>query len=184
MLDQLIKKILKRAAGSPPFDPSTLNDTVATKTDWFPIEDSGANFRTHKLVKISEDRMEFQATIGVKLFCMVFVLVGCCAISYFLYKNYPLNQSELTIKNYPYIIVGLVFLASGLCFLYFASIPRVVDKQERFFWKGKIPPSKVFDKGSLKGCCELDNIYALQIISKYCSGNKSSYFSYELNIVL
>ena len=31
---------------------------------------------------------------------------------------------------------------------------------------------------------KLDSIHALQLISEYCRGNKSSYYSYELNLVM
>ena len=42
----------------------------------------------------------------------------------------------------------------------------------------------VYDKEELKAFTKLDDIHAIQLISEYISGKKSSYYSYELNLVL
>jgi len=45
-------------------------------------------------------------------------------------------------------------------------------------------PDQVFNKDLIKHLAPLDQVHALQLVSEYCSGNKSSYYSYELNLVL
>ena len=42
----------------------------------------------------------------------------------------------------------------------------------------------VYDKEELKAFIKLEDIHAIQLISEYISGEKSSYYSYELNLVL
>ncbi len=67
---------------------------------------------------------------------------------------------------------------------YFGTSPIVFDKYKSSFWKGRKSPDEVSERKEIKYFTELANIHALQIISEYCSGNKSSYYSYELNLVL
>ncbi len=42
----------------------------------------------------------------------------------------------------------------------------------------------MFDRNQLAGFSELDDVHSVQIISEYCRSDKSSYYSYELNLVL
>jgi hypothetical protein len=38
--------------------------------------------------------------------------------------------------------------------------------------------------GNPKDMCKLEDVHAIQLLREYCRGNKSSYYSYELNLVL
>jgi hypothetical protein len=82
------------------------------------------------------------------------------------------------------MLIGLVFAGVGGGLLYFGTAPIVFDKRERYFWKGRKGPRDVFNPKSLKNLVEIGQIHALQLISEYCRGDKSSYYSYELNLVL
>ena len=53
-----------------------------------------------------------------------------------------------------------------------------------FFWKGWKAPDEVFDKKTLKHYAKLEKIHALQLISGHVTGGRSSFHSYELNLVL
>jgi hypothetical protein len=68
--------------------------------------------------------------------------------------------------------------------LYFGTTPIVFDKYQGCFWKGRKVPNGVSDSQGIKYFARLDEIHALQLISEYCRGNKSSYYSYELNLIL
>ena len=68
--------------------------------------------------------------------------------------------------------------------LYFGTAPIVFDKLSAHFWKGRKSPQDVGDVRSLKHAAEFSQIHALQILAEYVRGNKSSYYSYELNLVL
>ena len=52
------------------------------------------------------------------------------------------------------------------------------------YWKGRKSPREVFNKSELKNFAELDDVHAIQLISEFVRGNKTSYHSYELNLVL
>ncbi len=62
--------------------------------------------------------------------------------------------------------------------------PIVFDKQSGYFWKGRKNPGEVYRPEAIKCWAELENIHALQLISEHCRSDKSSYYSYELNLVM
>ena len=57
------------------------------------------------------------------------------------------------------------------------------DKRRGYFWKSRKWPEDEVGHVS-KGCVRMDEIHTLQLVSEYCSGSKSSFYSYELNLVL
>lgn len=181
MFRKLIEK-LKQARE--PFDPTVFDDPVAAETKWTPVKGGGANFRTHKLVQAGENRMEFRATVGSILFSMVFLLAGLGISTGFLVSQLSAGTFAFEAKMILPVLFGLLFAAAGGLLLYFATIPIIYDKRSGFFWKGWKMPDRSYVKNSSKKVARLDDIYALQIISEYCSSSKSSYYSYELNIVL
>jgi hypothetical protein len=67
---------------------------------------------------------------------------------------------------------------------YFGAAPIVFDKRKGSYWKGRTSPYDVRHTSELKDHAPLDRIHALQLISEHVRGNKSSYYSYELNLVL
>ena len=82
------------------------------------------------------------------------------------------------------MLIGLALMAVGGFLFYQGTAPIVFDQRTGFFWKGRKTPDVIIGQESLKHFTELDQIHALQLISEYCRGNKSSYYSYELNLVL
>lgn len=83
----------------------------------------------------------------------------------------------------PLVLFGLIFLFVGGGLFYFSSVPVVFDKRKGFFWKGRKSPDDVADLNNCKHCVRLGEIHALQIVAEQIKG-KSSYSSYELNLVL
>ncbi len=166
------------------FDPSSFNDPIAMQTKWTPAKGGGASFRTHKLVNINSYRMEFRVSAGAVVFYLMFLLMGLSVMIIFSIANFSANDKPPFIAIIMPLSVGLVFTIIGACMLYFGTAPIVFDKQKGFFWKGRKAPDEVFDKTTIKHFTELENIHALQLISEYCRGNKSSYYSYELNLIL
>lgn len=181
MIKAIIEKIKSFIQPGAAFDPAQFNDPVALKTQWVPAKGGGTNFRTHKLVLIDSNRIVVKATAGAVLFYSIFLVVGIALVV-------GLSASAM-IKGTPFreiimpAFVGLIFALIGGCMFYFGTVPIVFDKQKRLFWKGRKAPDEVFDKSSLKDFAELEDIYALQLVSEYCRGNKSSFYSYELNLV-
>jgi hypothetical protein len=166
------------------FDPSGLNDPIAMQTEWTPAKGGGASFRTHYLVSVDPNRLEFKASLRSKAFCSVFILMGLMAMIVFPLAGSSSGSFSFSIEMIMPALIGLVFVVVGGFLFYFGISPIVFDKYKASFWKGRKAPDEVSDRKEIKYFTELANIHALQIISEYCSGNKSSYYSYELNLVL
>jgi hypothetical protein len=167
------------------YDPSLLNDPIATKTQWTPLKSGGSNFRTHKLVMVNLNRYEFKASLGAKLFYLVFFIVGFGVAMIPIYNFYASGGEQALSKGtiLP-LIFGFVFMIVGGLMLYFGLTPIVFDKMKRYFWKGRKSPEMVYNKSEVKNYVPLDKIHALQLISEHIRNQKSSYYSYELNLVL
>lgn len=153
--------------------PRFADDPVARMTRWDPLVSGGANFRTRNLVRVNPARMAFPASLGMRLFAGVFLVVGIgvgvaggVAVQWFL------------------IAFGAVFAGAGGAMLYSATAPVVFDKQQGAFWKGRTPPNETYHRSSLKHYTPLGDIHALQIVKERVRGDDSSYDSYELNLVL
>ena len=167
------------------FGPQTLNDPVALETGWGPAEGGGASFRTHNLHTVGTDRMEFRPTMGAKLFAGIFILVGLGISVGSLIHTFAITESKVGGEAYFLPIFGSIFFAAGI-FIYKLMNKRVVfDKNRKAFWVGN---KYIFElsnpKEELKVYCELTDIHAIQLVSEYCSGNDSSFYSYEINLVL
>ena len=186
MFEKIKAKIeeLKELAmkGKQPPDLTQFNDPLAEQTEWTPAKNGGTNIRTHKLVEKSPNRMAFRPTVGAMFFYLIFLFVGVGV-------SVGITVSALSKGNFkPELLIpigiGCVFIVVGGCLTYFGSKPIIFDTMSGYFWKGYKDPERVFDINRIKHCVRLKEIHALQILSEYCSGNKSSYYSYELNLVL
>lgn len=187
MIKNKIKDFLERITDQPHFDPSSIDDPLASKIDWNPAKRGGASFKTHNLVKTKYDRIEFHASKGAKLFCGVFMLVGLGVLIVFFPFDFSTSKFYFDENKIIPALVGLFFSIVGGGMLYFGTAPIVFDKQSNLFWKGRKSPHKMYRRSYTpknKNSVELENIHALQLLSEYCSSNKSSYYSYELNLIL
>jgi hypothetical protein len=184
MLKQLLKKLSALCAKKSPFDPAVLNDPAALRTGWNPVCNGGANFQTHRLIAVHPYRMEFRPTAGLLIFGAFFVFMGACAFivpAGFAVKSRALSAGLIAIMPMG---IGLVFMLIGVALIRNGIAPIIIDKEEKTVWKGRKSPREVFNVSELKVYAEIKNIHALQLISEHCSGSKSSYTSYELNLVL
>ena len=166
-----------------PFDPATLNDDIAIKTQWTPAKRGGSNFKTHDIVKTSPYRLEIRPGKMTLLFPVIFILAGLAPAVAFLFLND--TGQPLTTTVIP-IIIGIIFLGVGLAFFYFMRTPHFFDKSVGYYWKGK-KESNLAHEAKIN--CRLSEIHALQIISEYIrnrsnTGSGRSYHSYEINLVL
>lgn len=175
-----LKELVKK--GKQPPDLSQFNDPLAEQTEWTPAKSGGTNIRTHTLVEKSPTRMAFRPTAGAMFFYLIFLFAGL-GIAIGIPVSAIAKGSFKPELLFP-IGIGLVFIVIGSCLTYFGSNPIVFDTMNGYFWKGRKDPERVFDINKIKHCVRLKEIHALQLLSEYCSGNKSSYYSYELNLVL
>lgn len=164
-------------------DPSKFNDELAMKTQWTPLVPGGASFRTRKLV-ISKmgNKANFKTTIGALLFGGIFFIVGLGVLIFGIIR---FVSNGVAGESFFLTGFGLIFGAVGAGMLCWFTRPIVFDQDMGFFWKGRVSRDKLmYSVESLKNCVSLKKIHALQIISEFCKGDKSSYYSYELNLVL
>ena len=153
--------------------PSLAGDSVAIRTRWDPLVGGGANFRTRNLVTVNPARVEFPASLGMRLFAGVFLLLGT-------------GTAVVGVLNIQWFLLafGTVFAAIGGGLLYFGTAPVVFDKRQGAFWRGRTAPNETINRLTLKHYARLDDIHALQIIKEWVTGKDSSYDSFELNLVL
>jgi hypothetical protein len=179
MLRDLVKKLQKLTVEAVPFDPASLGDEVALRTEWTPAKGGGANFQTHRLVEIDMHRTEFRASPGLVVFALVFLTIGIAVPAIVGMAN---RQDVVAVIACAF--AGLIFVGVGGGILYFGLAPIVFDKRRGEYWKGRTAPYEAANRDSLKHYAELDGIRALQIIKERCTSKNSSYYSYELNLVL
>lgn len=184
MLKRLVEKLQRLSREAVAYDPSRFDDPIAMQTDWTPARSGGASFRTHKLVAVDSFRMNFRASAGAIAFCLLFLLLGLGVMVGFSAANLSSGGLSFSMETILPVLFGLVFATAGGSMLYYGARPIVFDKRSGAFWKGRQAPFEVVNRRALKDFVELEEIHALQLISELCRSDKSSYYSYELNLVL
>lgn len=149
------------------------DDPVAQSTAWGPLVNGGANFRTRNLVAVDGSRMEFPASLGMRLFAGLFLVVGI-----------GVGVGGIAGGGWFLLLFGAVFASVGGGLLWFATAPVVFDKRQGAFWRGRTAPAETYHRSSLKHYAPLADIHALQILKEHVRGDKNSYDSFELNLVL
>jgi len=180
MFDKLISFLKIKEKN--PFDASVFNDPLAQQIKWTPLASGGANFKTHNLVQTSVNRMEFKAGTFMKVFAGIFMFFGftfATLIPLVIFRQPEVNYWVMILP----VTFGSIFAVIGIFIYRTASCPRVFDKSSGFYWKGREEPNQMINREYHK-YTELNEIHALQIISEHVRGNKSSYTSYELNLVM
>ena len=177
MFEKILKKLRNLVSHNEIIASIQSSDPIAMQTKWTPKSNHGATFQTHKLVEIDFNRVEFRATIGAKLFYLLFIIIGLGLLIAFFTHQFSVESTSFTMHDDLPLFIGTAFTGFGSCMLYFGTLPIVFDKYKGLFWKGlKIRESKHF--------VEFEHIHALQLISKYHQSKKSAYYSYELNLIL
>ena len=145
-------------------DLESFNDELAFRISWDPLVGGGTNFCTHRLQKMPDlmnNSIEFKPTFVAYLFLISVTLFGLIAC----FLTFSTGSTDIG------LLISLSFFGFGLW-----SFWRLV-KQKSIF-NGS---SRVFHKNEKSFC--FDDICAIQLLREYVSGNKRSYYSYELNLV-
>jgi hypothetical protein len=177
-ISELKEKALEAMKGGSAFDPASLNDEVATMTKWTPAKGGGTNIGTHSLKIMSSGRVEFKMKKTAFLFPAVFMLAGLGAGIGMTIGGLKKNDMKMLYFGIPF---GTIFFLAGFFILRSFMTPRVFDLDIGYYWKGRKSPN-MYSKKTEK--CQLEDIHAIQVLEEYCRGDKSSYYSYELNLVL
>ncbi len=158
ILNQLQQWAEKVGRETLPVDPVVFGDPIAQKTQWTPLKPGGASFRTHRLEPVEPDGMQMKKTLGMVAFALVFLLVG-------------LGVAIAGVVSQQWYI-GLF----GGVFLFFGALmawPRRIlfdGSMRQFSAAGRTVP--------------FSTIHAIQLIKERVRGDKTTYWSYELNLVL
>jgi hypothetical protein len=176
-------------------------DSVAEKTQWGPkTKGKGAYVCTHRLVRISPERVEFRPSIAIKIFCLgitlfpIGIMVGAAA--------HKLSSGGLSFDIETFGDPDTALFFFGLIILVLViwailsqarTVRRTFDKRMGLFWRGRETPDKTSKTDISKSLARLEDIHALQLVSEWvyyvkakATGNAtvSSYDSFELNLVL
>ena len=181
---KILESLKNMLPSTPVVDPSRFDDPLAMQTEWKPLKSGGTNFQTHRLVIESGDRVAFKPSLGAYLFAGIFTVVGI-GVSVIFLTAQPNQPEEVSpfLKIIP-VFIGLFFASFGFLMIRAVVKPIVFDRRKRYYWKGKHAPDEVFDQKEVKEFAAFDDIHAVQLLSEYVSGQKSSYYSYEMNLVL
>lgn len=157
-----------------PVDPARFGDSIAFKTNWEPLNTIGDSFRSHKLVRVGPDRMEFRREMRAVAMFAVLPLAGILILFYAFSGNFSAFA----------LFLGLGFTLLGAFLVYSQMAPIVFDKSYGMFSKGRGKPGKVPDIENPKKAADLESIHALQLLWKPVYTGKKEYYSYDLNLVL
>lgn len=184
MFEKIAEQLRNLTGKREPVDPARFADPLARRTEWTPLAEGGASFGTHTLVQVGSSRLEFRASPGSVIFDLVFVVMGLGATIVCLLAILAPGRPAPSPGAYLGLLVGLFFVVSGAGMLYSGTTPIIFDRQKGCFWRGRKAPDEMPGQDTRKDCTELNSIHALQLVSEYCRGNKSSFHSYELNLIL
>lgn len=151
------------------------NRTAAHNTSWKPLRGGGTNFKTRKLVKKDSNRIEFRNTLFMSI--IPFLLTGPFFVWIFVF--FPSGELVIQILS---LLPPLGFMGFGV-FIYMRTNKNIVfDKTHGYYWKRKGNPN--FNSIDDQGLVKLSEIVGIQLIQEFVSGNKNSYYSYEINLIL
>ena len=185
MFDKLVEKLKELVGNRVPPDPSQFNDPVAERTEWSPKKSGGANFCTHRLEQAGPMSVEFRPTVMARMLYGLFFVAGIGVLVMVVYPRLQNGTIEFDMQLIMPAVLGMVFTAVGVALLYYGGRKIVFDRRRGYFWKGHKAPDLYRPGAGSKSAVALGDIHALQIISEFCRGSKgSSYYSYELNLVL
>ncbi len=145
-------------------DLERFDDELAFRVSWDPLVGGGTNFCTHRLQKMPglvSTSIEFKPTFVAYFFSISFAVFGLLAFFLMFFTG------SMDIG----VLISLSFLGFGVW-----SLWRLVKQKSVF--NGS---SRVFCKN--KESFGFDDICAIQLLREYVSGNKNSYYSYELNLI-
>ena len=164
-----------------PFEPASLNDPVALATAWTPCVRGGTNICTHTLVEQGADRRAFRPTVKA---CVLYAFLLTMSLLPFATVIHDVVESRSVGFGHAILVFfGSLFLWFGLWVLWRGTQPIVFDRSAGMYWMGWKTPTR--GAGVANGAAvDLDRVHAIQVVSEYCAGKRSSFYSYELNLVL
>jgi len=141
-----------------------LKPTLYDSVDWKPLDEQGTTIKIHKLVVLDENKIKFVGTYSARLFSLTLFVLGIVGA----WKSYLV-----------YLFVSLFGILT-----YLETGPSVFNKRVGLFWKSWHLLSYWLYKNKKVGSVKLEDIKAIQFIEKHITSNDSSFYSYEINLIL
>ncbi len=182
-LKKLIEEAQKKAAKI--VDPEVFNHPLSKKTDWHPLAGGGSNFKTHRLDASNAEILVFKCTKGAYLFSGVFIFFGLLGLVLPIALFIEGGMQQWSMIGFAALFGG-VFLGVGLLMLNLITIPRVFDLFHGVFYKARKKPVNNMNPSIIKktSLTKLNEVEAIQIIRERIRSKNSTYYSYEINLVL
>lgn len=140
---------------------------------WEPAKKGGASFKTHKMVFPDQNSIKFTGTFGAYLFGGLFFIVGICAF-----------VAGIIAFHLVPLLVGFFFSLGGFYMIDFFSIPVFFNKRIGLYWKGRQTVFQRIFSNKEAFSVKLEDIKAVQLVREHITSDDSSYYSYEINLVL
>jgi len=153
-----------------PIDPAAFNDPVALTTAWTPLNHGGNQYKTHRLIQISPERVEFRGTYRVLLNNILKVLI-LIVVTLFAFGFTSVILKSAWSPAVLLVGAGLIYSATKSTSQ--DLVPVIFDKNAGLFWYGA---------DTSKGL-PLDEIHAIQLLDERIRRDRASFRSYELNLI-
>lgn len=158
-----------------------LEDPLAGRTAWTPIQTFASSSRTHVL-KVQGARAEFRPALGGLLGAGVFALVGGGVVAFSAWMALFGGEHWLACLMTA-LLFGAPFLAVGVALIRAKVRPCVFDADRGYFWRTRHPPEP--GTAASERVAPLARVRALQLLREVSSdGDGGSTRFYELNLVL
>ena len=151
--------------------------------EWTPLKRGGANFTTRRFVHVDVHTVSFKPTKGAIAFYLLFLLIGLGALAGGVATTISDSGFDISFKTIFLTLFGLIFAGVGGLMFRSGTRPVVFDKRRDYFWKGRKDPGEYWNTDEIPDFAHLNDLLGLQLIGEHVKSDKSSYISYELNLV-
>lgn len=189
------KKVIKRIFFDPPssadhFDPSIIQDPLAQKISWKPLQ--RFSFRKLRFKLLSNDKAEFSKDpflgISKKKIRKILFLSFIFSLIIFLFPFSLFSSFLSTDEGQIFVFLNFVFAPILIFGLRIVPDRIFFDKTKNIFGSNDLKPNKFFMKNFLNEFqIKLDGIYAIQLLSYYARGgasDSSGFYSFQIVLVL
>ncbi|MBO3117544.1 hypothetical protein J4050_12355 [Winogradskyella sp. DF17] len=164
-------------------DVNFSTETLKTNIALTPLKHGGSSFKTHVLIRVSDDIFSYKPSYGTAIFCWVFVSIGL-SLLFFGVREILVGISEVKFPVLLLVGIGLIFTSVGAYMFYSFYKPIVFDKSKGLYRKGYNTKKRAENVFKSAQKIRLIEIIAFQIIGERVKGDKNTFNSFELNMVL
>lgn len=158
-------------------------DPFAKEIPWTPLVRWWSSLRTNILIVMPNWNLEYKLATWIKIFSWIFILVGLVYLVTFPTVTILSGNWE-NVMIIPFLLFPGIFWGMGYYTYQRYNKPITFDNSIGYFYKWKPSFNYWMIDINDKNLVPFNDIYAIQLLTEHVMGNKSSYYSYELNLVL